>query len=216
MNQLIKIFFLVLLVNLFPKAFADNATENKDDCIGANDVLNILHVRSLGELNGITINEKNSSSVKFTITFKLFELNKTKENAQKIFDLIPDKYSDNTKELDFAHYQNNIYAGVIKNSFCSKLDLAERNYIANFLSESIYTDFLDAIFLSPESMKKYVAYSLTEDGEPQSDYALNMAKVCKKKNKEFVEAVNFLRPENKKHFVENIFNPYKCKLAAAK
>jgi hypothetical protein len=67
-----------------------------------------------------------------------------------------------------------------------------------------------AVLLAPDKMFDYVFYtqfSLT----PESDYAVQMRKVCMARHQQFVAAVSRLSPKDKHWFVSKIFNPDGCR-----
>jgi hypothetical protein len=71
-----------------------------------------------------------------------------------------------------------------------------------------------AALLAPDKMPDYVAYAYVSIQNPDSDYAVQMRKVCRAKHREFVNAVDMLPPEDKKWFVEKIFNLSGCRTIA--
>ncbi|MGD0479203.1 MAG: hypothetical protein ABSA42_03465 [Terracidiphilus sp.] len=70
-----------------------------------------------------------------------------------------------------------------------------------------------AVLLAPDKMFDYVSYaqfSVT----PESDYAVQMRKVCMARHQQFVDAANRLPPKDKSWFVSKIFNPDGCRTIA--
>jgi hypothetical protein len=70
-----------------------------------------------------------------------------------------------------------------------------------------------AVLLVPDKMPEYVAYALL-GMSPDSDYAVQMRRVCRAKRQEFVKAVEQLSPHDRKWFVGKIFNPDGCRTIA--
>jgi hypothetical protein len=70
-----------------------------------------------------------------------------------------------------------------------------------------------AVLLVPDKMPEYVAYAFL-GMSPDSDYAVQMRKVCRTKHLEFVKAVERLSPRDKKWFVGTVFNPDGCRTIA--
>jgi hypothetical protein len=71
-------------------------------------------------------------------------------------------------------------------------------------------DTARAVLLVPDKMFPYVSYAQISLN-PESDYAVQMKKVCKARHKEFIGAVNQLSPRDKAWFVSKIFNPDGCR-----
>jgi hypothetical protein len=74
-------------------------------------------------------------------------------------------------------------------------------------------DLANAVLLVPKKMFAYVTYAPLSVN-PESDNAMQMRRVCRAKHKQFVEAVNKLSLDDKKWFVEKIFNPNGCRTIA--
>jgi hypothetical protein len=70
-----------------------------------------------------------------------------------------------------------------------------------------------AAILVPEKMLEYIAYAFLSMN-PDSDYAVQMQKVCRARHREFVDAVDKLSAENKSWFMSKIFDPDMCKTFA--
>jgi hypothetical protein len=67
-----------------------------------------------------------------------------------------------------------------------------------------------AVLLVPDKMQDYVTYAYISIQNPESDYAIQMQKVCRVKHLEFVSAVDKMPLDDKKWFVAKIFNPDGC------
>jgi len=67
-----------------------------------------------------------------------------------------------------------------------------------------------AAVLAPDKMFDYVSYAQFS-ATPESDYAVQMRKVCMARHQQFVDAVNRLAPKDKRWFVSKIFNPDGCR-----
>lgn len=71
-------------------------------------------------------------------------------------------------------------------------------------------DLATAVLLVPSKMLAYVSYANTSGADPNSDYAVQMQRVCRVKHREFVKAVDQLPPNIKKWFLSGTFNPDGC------
>ena len=70
-----------------------------------------------------------------------------------------------------------------------------------------------AVILAPDKMFDYVSFTQLALS-PDSDYAVQMRKVCRTRHRQFVGAVNKLSPKDKSWFVSEIFNPDACRTLA--
>lgn len=59
-------------------------------------------------------------------------------------------------------------------------------------------------------MFEYVSYAPLSVS-PDSDYAVQMRKVCIARHEQFTQAVNKLSPKDKAWFIKKIFNPVGCR-----
>ena len=71
-----------------------------------------------------------------------------------------------------------------------------------------------AILLHPERMLDYISYGLLASGDVDSDYAIHMGAVCRRKHAEFSQAVSQLPPKDRKWFVSKLVDPASCKTLA--
>jgi len=71
-----------------------------------------------------------------------------------------------------------------------------------------------AVELVPEYMGAYVRYALKAAPNPHTDYAVQMASVCRKWHSEFVQAVESLPDSDRDWFVRSIFDPKQCRAIA--
>jgi hypothetical protein len=74
------------------------------------------------------------------------------------------------------------------------------------------SDLARAVLIVPNKMLAYVSYANASDAYPDSDYAVQMKRVCRAKHQEFVKAVDQLSPSDKKWFLSNTFDPNGCRV----
>jgi hypothetical protein len=70
-----------------------------------------------------------------------------------------------------------------------------------------------AVLLVPDKMLDYVAFA-RDSLYPDSDYALQMRRVCRTQHTQFVRAISQLPASDKDWFVKEIFNPKGCQALA--
>jgi len=71
-----------------------------------------------------------------------------------------------------------------------------------------------AVLLVPDKMPEYVAYAYISIQNPDSDYTLQMKRVCRVEHANFLSAVGKLPPDDRKWFLAKIFNPNGCRALA--
>jgi hypothetical protein len=94
---------------------------------------------------------------------------------------------------------------------CPSSGVAEPDLTPLFgLQSRLSRDCARAVLLIPGKMFDYVTYAQLSTN-PESDYAVQMRKVCRARHAQFVDAVNELSPKDKAWFVSKIFDPHGCR-----
>lgn len=154
-------------------------------------------VKSLAELRRKV---GNSYRARIVFSFRFFELSGSdKDAAAVLLNLIP---SD--KEQDFVWHS---FGQLLSCQSESEEDMEALGK----LQVRLPGDLARAVLLVPDKMPEYVAYANMSSGYPDSDYAVQMQKVCRAKHKEFLRAVDHLSPDEKKWFLTSTFNPNGCR-----
>jgi hypothetical protein len=78
------------------------------------------------------------------------------------------------------------------------------------LRDALPLNLARAVLIVPEKLPEYVAYSLISVGDPHSDYAVQMQKVCRTRHSKFLKAVGELPPDKKAWFTKDVMNPENC------
>ena len=139
---------------------------------------------------------------KVVFAFRSFELRPADiRSATAVLDLIP-----RTEEEDsVCHTFGDLLCGSeAKEDMVALAELGAR----------LPSDLARAVLLLPDRMRQYVAYARVSVQDPDSDYAVQMRRVCRTRKQQFTRAVNNLRQDEKSWFVQNIFNPDGCRVLA--
>ena len=71
-----------------------------------------------------------------------------------------------------------------------------------------------AVLLSPRHIAEYVKYSIIAIGDPHSDYAPQMARVCRRAHQLFMRGLNQLSESDKEFVARQVIEPATCKALA--
>jgi hypothetical protein len=139
---------------------------------------------------------------KIVFAFRCFELHPGDRGAAaSVLDLIPHNEEEDSVLHTFGDF------------LCDAATDKDVDTLAG-LGERLPPDLPRAVLLVPDKMLDYVSYSHVSVQDPHSDYAVQMQTVCRRRNREFVKAVNRLQPDEKNWFVSRIFNPERCRALA--
>lgn len=67
-----------------------------------------------------------------------------------------------------------------------------------------------AVLMIPSRMTDYVSHANASSGYPDSDYAVQMQRVCRLRHHDFILAVKQLPPDTKKWLLSSTFDPEGC------
>ena len=155
--------------------------------------------KSVASLTDLKPKAGDSYRARIVFSFRLFELSgSSKDAAAVLLNLIP---SD--KEHDFVWHS---FGQLLS---CQSESEADMETLGR-LQIRLPGDLARAVLLVPDRMPDYVAYANTSCGYPDSDYAVQMQKVCRARHEEFLRAVDHLSPDAKKWFLTSTFNPGGC------
>lgn len=81
------------------------------------------------------------------------------------------------------------------------------------LQDRLPRDAAKAVLLAPAKMLEYISYA-PFSVNPESDYAVQMEKVCKARHALFAKAVDQLSPNDRRWLITKVFNPESCRAIA--
>ncbi len=126
-----------------------------------------------------------------------------KSAAESLLDLLP-SYSEDPRQA--------VWLQLDELDKCESGGLSDADLTPLFrLRDHLPRLLARAVLLVPGKMPNYIAYAHISVGDPHSDYTEQMQIVCRARHQDFVDAVNKLPPDDKKWFVEKIFNPEGCR-----
>jgi hypothetical protein len=148
-----------------------------------------------------------SYRAKVVFAFRVFELNPYDQHgAASILDLIPQNDEQSLIWYSFGDYLD---CRAESNGGSE----TEKEVVTLARLEVRFTnDLARAVLIVPDKMLAYVSYANASDGYPDSDYAVQMKRVCRAKHLEFVKAVDQLSTDDKKWFLAHTFDPNGCRV----
>jgi len=174
-------------------------------CTEVHAMAGIASAKSTTELMAWNAKAGDSNRAKIVFSFRLFELHPTDPNyASAILDLIP---KDENQSLVFYSLSEDIDCQPEPDNGAESE--ADMRALAR-LESRLPRDWASAVLLVPSRMSAYVAYANASSGYPDSDYAVQMQRVCRTKRREFRDAVDHLSPDAKRWFLSSTFNPDGC------
>ncbi len=141
--------------------------------------------------------------VQLIFTARSLELNPNDKEAAVLFlDILPRDYDDSRQEswLDLPHLSDCKNGGIPESELKPLFVL--QYHLPRVASQ--------AVLLAPGKMREYVSYGLIANW-PDSDYAVQMRKVCRAKHADFIQAINTLEAKDKDFFLSRIFKPEGCR-----
>ena len=187
---------LSLLVSSAAFAFGQ---EEAADCKQVPVWVQAMHARSWAELSRLRSTGDNSYATQVVFAFRGRELRPTDHGAAlALLKLIP-----HSREETGIWYEFNM-------PICQNVDFKELEKLGR-VEEKQPRAFARAVLVAPEEMRAYVRYSLESVGNPHSDYAQQMARVCRVKHAEFLDAVQDLEADELKWFRTGILEPKGCR-----
>lgn len=143
-----------------------------------------------------------SYRARVVFAFRFFELHPSDQSAASaVLELIP-----KNREQDSTWHETG--------ALLCETEASEDMILLGKFGVGLPHDLARAVSLVPAKMLDYVSYANTSCGDPHSDYAVRMQKVCRSKHREFIKAVDQLPPDAKKWFLSSTFNPNECRALA--
>lgn len=174
-----------------------SATE--PDCAEIHAMAKMANAKTAAILTAWERQDGDSYRAKVAFAFRFFELHPADlRAASAVLELIPQN-----EEQDFVWHS---FGQVLSCGSESEEDMKALGR----LQVRLPRDLAEAVWLVPNKMLAYVAYADTSGGYPDSDYAVQMQRVCRSQHREFLKAVDQLSPDAKKWFLSNTFNPNGC------
>jgi len=187
-------------------AYAPLSSAQEPGCLDTSIMGKLARANSPAELSARKQKVGDSYRAQLIFAARMLEIDpRNKSAANLLLGLIPES-SDDPHEAVWLELDElpDCPSGRVPDSDLKALDMLQ--YLLPRL-------LARAVLLIPEKMPAYVAYALLGLG-PDNDYAVQTRKVCRAKHQQFVKAVEQLSPNDRKWFVEKIFNPVGCKTIA--
>lgn len=95
-------------------------------------------------------------------------------------------------------------------SLCAQEPVADMETLDQ-VGAGLAREFTRGVILVPKFLPSYVNYAIVAIDDPHSDYAIQMAKVCRRAPSAFGKAVEGLPEVKRRFFVEHVMNPKNCR-----
>ncbi|MGH9599340.1 MAG: hypothetical protein ACRD27_05715, partial [Terracidiphilus sp.] len=157
--------------------------------------------RATSVANLIKLERKAAQNYQLQVAFaaRRLELNpKSRTSASALLALIPQNVDQHAAWITFG------------DSMCENESSHDMNLLDLFGSR-LEHDLTTAVLLVPGKMSDYVGFAFEALMSPESDYAVEMQRVCKSKHAELMQAINTLPSEDRTRLVRYILDPYTCK-----
>lgn len=188
--------FLTMVMLLVP------ATIRAQTCREVSSVAEMARANSPNALNKAREKAGDSYRTRLILAYRSFQLNRgSKAAAEQLFALLP------------ADDEQQKVVMTLGDSLCDEESLAEMRTLAR-VNEGFARELARAVLVAPRFLPEYVHYSTIAVGDPHSDYAVQMKRVCQQVHNKFEFAVNQLPEEKRKLFTEHVMNPNTCKVLA--
>jgi hypothetical protein len=139
---------------------------------------------------------------RLVLAYRSFQLNpRSRPDAERLLALIP--AGDAEQEVVMT----------LGESLCDNEVVTDMKALA-LVRDGFARELARAVMLAPNFLSAYVSYSLVAVGDPHSDYAVQMRRVCQHKHAGFIEAVKQLPPATEQFFASHVINPDGCKVLA--
>jgi hypothetical protein len=132
-------------------------------------------------------------------SFRRFQLRRDDTHAAaEVLGLIPRNSDEDSVWHTFGHYH------------CDAESERDLRTLAA-LGERLPHDLARAVLVVPGKMDEYVSYAYASIQYPDSDYAVQMQSVCRKRKPQFLRAVDSLPLDQRQWFIAKIFDPKSCR-----
>lgn len=158
---------------------------------------------SVAALNTRKVKAGDSYRAQVIYAARMLEIDpKNKNAAELLLNLIPREGDDSQQEVWLELDELNL---------CKSGGISDSDLMPLFrLQYHLPRLLARAVLLEPDHMLDYITYA--EDAlTPESDYALQMQKVCKREHKRFMDSLNKLPAKDVAWFRKEVINPESCK-----
>jgi hypothetical protein len=178
-------------------------TAQEPGCVEIPLMAAMARADSIGKLKAAKQKAGDSYRAQLILAARTLEIDpQNRTAAQTLLNLLPN---------DELGPEQAIWLSLPQLESCPSGGIAESDLVPLFrLQNRLSRDSAKAVLLVPEKMFDYVSYAQLSIN-PESDYAVQMRRVCRARHNEFVNAVNRLAPKDKAWLVSKIFDPNGCR-----
>jgi hypothetical protein len=200
----VKPFELKALVALFAVTGLCASTHSEESgCAATAHIIAMAKTKSLPDLIFRKQVAGNSYRTQVVFAARMLELDpQNKHAAELLLSLFPESDKD-------PHYQ--LWLNLDGLDQCKSGGFSESDLKPLFrLEYNLPRELAKAVLLIPQKTPEYVAFALFSL-LPDSDYTIQMQKVCHQRHQTFTNAVNMLSADDKSWFLSRVFDPEKCR-----
>jgi hypothetical protein len=172
-------------------------------CLETTAMGRMAKATSVAALNTRKVKAGDSYRAQVIYAARMLEIDpKNKNAAELLLNLIPREGDDSQQEVWLELDELNL---------CKSGGISDSDLMPLFrLQYHLPRLLARAVLLEPDHMLDYITYA--EDAlTPESDYALQMQKVCKREHKRFMDSLNKLPAKDVAWFRKEVINPESCK-----
>jgi len=189
-----KVFALLVLVILC----VGSTVAQEVDCASNGVDVRMASAKSERSLKSANKQAGNTYRSRLVFAFKEFQFHSTsKAHANALLDLIPASATQHQTVVTLA------------DAVCNGESLQDMEKLAK-ISEGFASALSKAVMLAPEHIDNYVAYALVATGDPHSDYAERMQRVCHHWHSRFLSAVSHLSSADRQQFEKHVMKSQSC------
>jgi len=172
-------------------------------CIDTTALGRMARATSIAALKARKLRTGDSYRAQVVFAARMLETDpKNRGAAESLLNLIP-------KEIDGP--EQAVWLELDELDQCISGGLSESDLNALWLLQHHLPRLLaKAVLLVTNKMPEYVAYAYISIQNPDSDYAIQMKRVCRAQHRIFLSAVEKMPTEDRKWFMEKIFSPNDC------
>ncbi len=205
MKDLLNAKLLIGLLVSF--AFCGGLSSQEPNCLETSAVGAMARANNVSVLKARKQKAGNSYRSQLVFAARMLEIDpRNKTAADALLSLLP---------KDEVGPEQSVWLGLDQLEHCPSGAIPDADLNPLFkLQERLPRDAAMAAILDPTKMLEYVSYANIGSESVVSDYAVQMRKVCRARNKQFVEAIGRLSPQERHLLVAETFNPEGCRAIA--
>jgi len=176
-----------------------NLGAQETNCAEIVSIAKVARASTIASMNANSKKAGDSYRARLVLAARRFELAPLSKNAAAVLlGFIPQNDEQQTVWMTLG------------DSLCDSEPVREMLSLSR-VRDRLARDLAQAVLLVPGNIHAYLAYAAKAVGDPHSDYAMQMQRVCHAKYAAFTNAVRVMAPDDRAWFISHIFEPTACK-----